>query len=142
MSQSSKLATGCGHQHLTWYGALWSLPCTLVGIGFALLSGVLPLYDRGLLVAESRRGLAYLTLVRRGFTAITFGRVVIAVKPLTAELRQHEEHHVRQYGLLGVLFFPLYLFLTAINGYRANPFEEAARRCAERFVGREEKHGT
>ena len=135
MSRTNKPASGCGHPHLTWFGALWSLPCSLVGLGFALLSGALPRYDCGIFVAVSRRGLAYLALTRRGFMAITFGRVVISVKPLTPEVRQHEEHHVRQYGQLGILFFPLYLIMTALRGYFANPFEVQARRCAEQFVG-------
>jgi len=121
---------GCRTRHLTWLGALWSLPNTLIGLGFALLSGVIPAPRDGLLVAHSNRGLAYLFLTRRGFGAITFGRVVVSAIPLTPRLLMHESHHARQYETLGPLFLPIYLWLHARYGYAANPLEREAEACA------------
>ena len=81
-------------------------------------------------MAVSNRGLAYVFVTRRGFGAITFGRVVISAVPLTARLLMHESHHTRQYEVLGVFFLPIYLFLHARRGYAANPLEREAEACA------------
>jgi hypothetical protein len=118
-------------------GLLWSLPNTLLGLGFALLSAtsIQPRPQHGLLVAESNRGLAYLFLTRRGFGAITFGRVVISATPVTPRLLMHESHHARQYEVLGVFFLPIYLFLHARSGYAANPLEREAEACAAHATG-------
>ncbi len=124
------VAVGCGYRHLTLLGALWSLPNTLIGIGFALLSGTLPRVRDGVLVAESDRGLANLFLTRRGFGAITFGRVIVSATPITADLLMHESHHARQYEVLGPFFIPLYLVLQARHGYAKNPLELEAADCA------------
>jgi hypothetical protein len=121
---------GCGTRHLTTLGAVWTLPNTLVGLLFALLSGVLPRPRAGLLVAEANRGLAYLFLTRRGFGAITFGRVVTSAIPVTARLLMHEAHHARQYEVLGPFFIPVYLWLQARYGYQRNPLEVEAEACA------------
>ena len=72
------------------------MPNTLVGLGFALLSGVIPRVRDGLLLGESNTGLAHLFLTRRGFGAITFGRVVVSAVPITPRLLVHESHHARQ----------------------------------------------
>src|ERR1700694_1297128 len=112
MDQAARIVTvGCRTRHLTFLGALWSLPNTLIGLGFALLSLGLPVPRDGLLVAHSNRGLAYLFLTRRGFGAITFGRVVVSGIPLTPRLLMHESHHARQYEVLGPFFLPIYLLL-------------------------------
>jgi hypothetical protein len=111
-------------------GALWSLPNTLLGLGFAMLSGAVPRPSNGLLVAHANRGLAHLFLTRRGFGAITFGRVVVSAIPLTPRLLMHESHHARQYEVLGPLFLPTYLWLHARHGYLANPLEKEAEACA------------
>jgi hypothetical protein len=126
------LTAGCGTRHLTRLGLLWSLPDTLIGLGFALLSLTWPRPRRGLLVANSNRGLAYLFLTRRGFGAITFGRVIVSSVPITARLLMHESHHTRQYEVLGVFFLPIYLLLHARRGYAANPLEREAQACAAR----------
>ncbi len=123
---------GCGFRHLTWLGAAWSSPNTLVGLAFALLSAARPRRRGGLLVAESNRGLARLFLTRRGFGAITFGRVVVSAEPLTERVLRHEEHHARQYDVLGLFFIPLYLWYQARDGYARNPFEREAEACAAR----------
>jgi hypothetical protein len=131
MDQAARIVTvGCHTRHLTVLGALWSLPNTLIGLGFALLSLALPRPRMGLLVVHSNRGLAYLFLTRRGFGAITFGRVVVSAIPLTPRLLVHESHHSRQYEVLGPLFLPIYLWLHARHGYAANPLEVEAEACA------------
>ncbi|MBV9326323.1 MAG: hypothetical protein JO352_21370 [Chloroflexi bacterium] len=117
-------------------GLVWSLPNTLIGLGFALLSLTWPRPHHGLLLARSNRGFAYLFLTRRGFGAITFGRVVISATPLTPRLLMHEGHHTRQYEVLGMCFLPIYLFLHARRGYAANPLEREAEACAARAFDR------
>jgi len=121
---------GCGTRHLTSLGALWSLPNTLIGLGFAALSGTVPRPRDGVLVAKSNRGLAYWFLTRRGFGAITFGRVVTSAVEVTPRLLVHESHHSRQYEVLGPFFLLVYLFLHARRGYAANPLELEAEACA------------
>ena len=110
---------------------LWSLPNSVIGLGFALLSGALPRCREGLLVAESNRGLAYWFLTRRGFGAITFGRVVTCAIEVTPQLLVHESHHSRQYETLGLLYLFVYLWLHFRHGYAANPLEVEAAACAE-----------
>jgi hypothetical protein len=124
------LTVGCGTRHFTWLGLAWSLPNTLIGVVFALLSLSVPRRCDGVLVAESNRGLAYLFLTRRGFGAITFGRVITSAIPLDARLLVHESHHSRQYEVLGPFFLPVYLWLHARHGYANNPLEREAEACA------------
>ena len=121
---------GCGTRHLTRLGAAWSLPNTLIGLAFAVLSGALPRFQDGLLIARSNRGLAYLFLTRRGFGAITFGRVVVSAIPITPRLLVHESHHARQYEIFGPFYLLVYLWLHARRGYAANPLELEAEACA------------
>ena len=113
---------------------MWSLPNTLIGLGFAALSFTWPRGSNGLLLAESNRGLAYWFLTRRGFGAITFGRVITSAVPITPGLLAHESHHCRQYEILGPWFVPVYLFLQARYGYAANPLEREAAACGERAI--------
>jgi hypothetical protein len=122
--------TGCGYRHLTWLGGFWSLPDTLLGLLFALASASLPHPVQGLLVAEASHGLARWFLTRRGFGAITFGRVIVSTTPLTPHLLMHESHHVRQYEVLGPTFIPYYLWLQARSGYAHNQLELEAEACA------------
>ena len=124
------LTVGCRTRHLTFLGLVWSLPNTMIGLAFAALSLVIPRPRGGVLVGESNHGLAYLFLTRRGFGAITFGRVVISAVPITPRLLVHECHHARQYEVLGPLFLPVYLWLHARHGYLANPLEREAEACA------------
>ena len=123
--------TGCRTRHLTHLGALWSLPNSLLGILFALCSLSLPRRHDGLLLARSKRGLAYLFLTRRGFGAITFGRVVTSAIEVTPHLVVHESHHSRQYEVFGPWYLLVYLFLHATRGYHANPLEVEAEACAQ-----------
>src|ERR1700737_2062671 len=124
------VTVGCRTRHLTLLGALWTLPNTFIGLGFSLLSGTVPRPYDGLLVAQSTSGLANLFLSRRGFGAITFGRVVVSAIPLTPRLLMHESHHARKYEVLGLFFLPIYLLLHARHGYAANPLEQEAEACA------------
>jgi hypothetical protein len=128
------LTVGCRTRHLTWLGLFWSLPDTFIGLGFAALSLAVPRRQGGLLVAQSHRGLAWLFLTRRGFGAITFGRVIVSAVPVTARLLVHEGHHVRQYEVLGPFFLPIYLLLHARAGYVANPLEAEAEACSRGAV--------
>ncbi len=128
--------TGCGTRHFTLVGALWSLPNTLIGVCFAALSGALPHWRCGLLVARSNRGLAYWFLTRRGFGAITFGRVVTSAIEVTPHLLVHESHHSRQYEVLGPYYLVVYLWLHFTRGYAQNPLELEAESCAQRAVYR------
>ena len=111
---------------------MWSLPNSVIGVLFAVLSLALPRPCDGLLVAQSNRGLAYLFLTRRGFGAITFGRVITSAIPVTSRLLMHESHHARQYEVLGPFFIPTYLWLQARHGYVGNPLEVEAEACAQR----------
>ena len=122
---------GCRTRHLTTLGLVWGSPNTVRGLGFALLSAVVPRWRDGLLVAESNRGLAYVFLTRRGFGAITFGRVVVSCVPVTERLLVHEGHHARQYEVLGPWFLPVYLWNHARCGYLSNPLEREAEACAQ-----------
>jgi hypothetical protein len=128
------LTVGCSTRHMTWLGLLWSLPNTLLGLGFAALSLAIPMPRGGLLVAETNRGLAYLFVTRRGFGAITFGRVVVSATPITPRLLVHEGHHARQYEVLGPFFLPVYLWLHVRHGYAANPLEREAEACATNAI--------
>ncbi len=128
------VTAGCGTRHLTWLGLLWSLPDTLIGLAFAALSLAMPRKCHGLLVATADRGLARLFLTRRGFGAITFGRVVVSATPITESLLAHESHHARQYEVLGPFFLPVYLWLHARRGYWTNPLEIEAERCGANSV--------
>jgi hypothetical protein len=123
--------TGCRTRHLTRLGAVWTVPNTLIGVGFAVLSGAIPRPREGLLVAESNRGLAYWFLTRRGFGAITFGHVVTSAIEVTPHLLVHESHHSRQYEVLGPFYLPVYLFLHFTRGYKNNPLELEAEACAQ-----------
>jgi len=74
----------------------------------------------------SDRGLAHLVLTRRGYAAITFGRVVVFAREPTDLLWRHELRHTRQYERIGLAFLPLYLRLYARHGYAAHPLEREA----------------
>ena len=81
----------------------------------------------GVWLVESDRALARWLLTRRGYVAITLGRVVIATRPLSPAERRHESAHLDQFRTLGWRFLPLYLFYHWRHGYTGNPLEVAAR---------------
>ncbi|MGH2450771.1 MAG: hypothetical protein ACRDGE_05795 [Candidatus Limnocylindria bacterium] len=72
------------------------------------------------------RGLAARVLTRRGYGAITFGRVVVSAAEPSARTWRHELRHATQYAWLGCAFIPLYLLLYLVHGYSAHPFERDA----------------
>ncbi len=74
------------------------------------------------------RGLARLILSRRGYSAITFGHVVVAARDPADVVWRHERRHVHQYERLGCAFLPLYLLLYRRHGYSAHPLERDASR--------------
>jgi hypothetical protein len=76
----------------------------------------------------SGRGLAYLILSRRGYSAITFGHVIVSAREPVDAIWRHELGHVRQYERLGCAFLPLYLLLYRRHGYREHPLERDASR--------------
>ena len=82
----------------------------------------------------SDRGLAHLVLTRRGYAAITFGRVVVFAHAPTDTLWRHELRHVRQYERMGLAFLPLYLRLYAKHGYAAHPLERDASEAGTLFA--------
>src|SRR5918999_5274637 len=117
-------------------GFLWTLPNTILGLLLGIVSlqpprlkGPLIVFDRG------ARGYSWL-IPKFGFSAQTFGFVVISVKPLRGSLYEHERHHVRQYCVLGPLYLPIYGVLFLFHGYRRHPFElEASHVARIRMAG-------
>jgi len=123
---------------------IWALPASLLGgvVGIAaLLVGASWRWHSG--VAEvtlfpgsaSRARLAHWS----GFSAITFGHVVLALRDEDqTTLRAHERVHVAQYERWGVLFllaYPAESLLQLLCGRRPyfdNRFEVAARAGASR----------
>lgn len=77
----------------------------------------------------SDRGLAHVILSRRGYSAITFGHVIVSAREPADEIWRHELGHVRQYDRLGCAFLPLYLLLYQRRGYRDHPLERDASRA-------------
>lgn len=84
----------------------------------------------GCFLYVSDRGLANRILTRRGYVAITLGRVVVFTREPTPRLWRHEMAHVEQYRRYGLAFLPLYLWMYARHGYAAHPFERQADELA------------
>lgn len=111
----------------------WASPLTIVGFGFAALSGRRPAWspEHGCFVAEGIRGPSASALQLVGASANTVGHVVLSrQEPISPTLLAHEAVHVRQGERFGLLLFPLYVWLGARYGYRDHPLERAARRGA------------
>ena len=94
----------------------------LVGI----LSGARPRFRDDCFLYVSDRGLARLILSRRGYSAITFGHVIVAAGHPPDRIWRHELRHVRQYEAMGCAFLPLYVLLYRRHGYGAHPLERDA----------------
>lgn len=117
---------------------LWALPCSVVGalLGMAIvaLGGSARRVDHTIEVAlavEQPHTPAWARQLR--FSAITLGHVIVGQShQALAALRAHERVHVRQYELLGPLFFvacPGASVWALIRGrcpYRGNHFEKQA----------------
>ena len=97
-----------------------------IGHALGLLSGARPQFRDGCFEYVSDRGLARRVLSRRGYSAITFGHVIVSSRKLDDGLWQHEKRHVAQYERIGLAFLPLYLKLYARHGYGAHPLERDA----------------
>lgn len=109
-------------------GFVWALPGTIVGLFLGATTFSRPDAKDGVLVFSSARGFGALHR-RMGFSAITFGHVVVANRPLTDTEWAHELVHVRQWEALGPIMLLAYP-IASVAGYRRNPFEAAARRKA------------
>lgn len=107
----------------------WTSPNTLLGLVLGVLAFQAPRATSGILVFDGpvRGSLWVIRLFRR--TAITFGHVVLANRPVEGPLFAHERHHVRQYERLGPLYLPVYLIIYLFTGYRRHPFEVSATRA-------------
>ena len=126
--------------HLARY--TWAAPCSAIGLIAALpaiLTGGRPRLIGGVLeVAVAAPGTRMAGLMRHSpFGAITFGHVIIGVdQDQLAQLRDHEQQHVRQYELWGPLFFLAYpasslmQLMLGRDPYRDNHFEVQAREQA------------
>jgi len=109
-------------------GFVWSLPGTVIGLALGATMATRPAMHDGAMVFTANRGFGALHR-RLGFSAITFGRVILANRPLDETIMRHELAHVRQWDAFGPLTFVAYP-LASIRGYRRNPFEVAARKSA------------
>jgi len=116
----------------------WASPATLVGLLLSTLAFALGARGR---IVEGAIEIAGggvgggISRLPRGcrFCAITLGHVILGVDHATlAHCRRHEQVHVRQYERWGVLFFPLYLASSLLQGVRGrdpyldNAFEREA----------------
>jgi hypothetical protein len=126
---------------------LWASPCSLVGIALAFpvlaAGGTARRVGPALEVVVHRDALPSRSPLRRlPFAAITFGHVVVALSGRQlAVLRAHEHVHVRQYEVLGALFFPAYALASLValargrSAYAGNAFEvQACRKCGSAGV--------
>jgi hypothetical protein len=116
----------------------WAAPYSLLGLLFGLLAVLLGATGRHAAGALEFGGGGLGRLLRWlpprfSFAAITFGHVILGVDHATlAEMREHEQVHVRQYERWGPLYVPAYLmsslveFLRGRNPYRDNYFERQA----------------
>lgn len=110
----------------------WAGPATLAGTLAALAGGRVPRRAgaHGCLVAAPVAGPTGAVLRQLGAGAATIGHVVVARGVPSHALLAHEAVHARQHERLGPLFPVAYGLAQARWGYRANPFEVAARRGA------------
>lgn len=88
------------------------------------------MFRDGCFLYVSDRGPARWVLARRGYAAITLGRVIVFTHEPTPALWRHELGHVAQYERYGLAFLPLYLWLLRRHGYAAHPFEREATELA------------
>ena len=68
-------------------------------------------------------------LTRRGFSAITFGHVIVSAREPTPAIWRHELRHLAQYERIGLAFLPLYLWLHFRRGYARHPLER--KQCGQ-----------
>lgn len=117
---------------------LWAAPNTLLGLvlgGIGVLFGASVGREQGVVeICGGRIGRGLARLPRSlSFSAMTLGHVILAVdRSALAQLRRHEQVHVRQYECWGPLFLPAYVLSSLVqllrgrNPYRENHFERQA----------------
>lgn len=116
----------------------WAAPYSLLGLVFGLLALMLGARAHPAAGALEFGGGALGRLLRWlparfSFSAITFGHVILGVDDSTlAEMREHEQVHVRQYEQWGPLYIPAYLLSSVVqllrgrDPYLDNHFEREA----------------
>ena len=116
----------------------WAAPYSLLGLLLGLLAVLFGATARRAAGALEIGGGLLGSLLRRlppqlSFAAITFGHVILGVDHRTlAEMRAHEQVHVRQYEQWGPLFLPAYVasslwqLACGRRCYRDNWFERQA----------------
>lgn len=104
-----------------------------IGHLVGLLSFARPTLRDGCYLYVSDRGLARLILSRRGYSAITFGHVIVVVAAPPEAIWRHELRHVWQYERLGCAFLPLYVLLYLRRGYGRHPLERDAAGASRLF---------
>lgn len=115
---------------------LWVAPATLLGLIAALASFSIPHRSGGVALCRTDRGFARWFLLKRGYSAITLGHVVLVTSAASPDILSHELVHVRQVEKWGPLFLPAYLGAMVLvrlrggNPYWDNPFEVEAREAA------------
>jgi hypothetical protein len=114
---------------------VWAAPMTAAGLVVGALTGARPQLRDGVVWFVGARGIAHALLYTRGFSAATFGHVVVARQEPTRRLVTHELVHVRQAERLGLFMAPVYLALYAVYGYARHPMERAARRAVRLAAG-------
>jgi hypothetical protein len=128
---------------------LWAAPYSCLGLllgGVAALFGATAQLHAGALeFAGGKLGSLLARLPPRlSFSAITFGHVILGTDHATlAQMRRHEQVHVRQYERWGPLYIPAYLLSSLFelvrggNPYLDNYFEkEAYAKAPARPAGR------
>jgi hypothetical protein len=122
-------------------GKLWALPCTLLGLAFALFGYAVSLGRTApmqMLLGNNAVQFLNHTWVLTG-RAVVLGNVIIYGRGAhpgqcgvygddCVQLGRHEQAHTYQYQVLGVLFIAAYFLLGGLRGPRVNPFERAAQR--------------
>lgn len=116
----------------------WAAPYSLLGLSLgaiAMLFGATARVASGAVeIGGGLLGRWFRRLPPRcSFAAITFGHVILGLDHTTlAQLREHEQVHVRQYERWGPLYVPAYLVSSLValmrgeNPYRDNHFEKEA----------------
>lgn len=117
-------------------GYLWSAPTVLV----TLLVFLLPLWalrqlgpagwSLGAWEWEVRAGSFWDRTWAPDWAGATLGWAILYAPGVRAAATVHEHRHVQQSLVLGPLYVPVWLFCTALYGYRNNPLEVDARAAA------------
>lgn len=122
------------------FRVLWAAPCSMLGIALAIpvlaSGGTARRVGPAIEVVVHQDTLPSRSPLRRlPFAAITFGHVIVAQSGRQLDvLRAHEHVHVRQYEVLGPLFFAAYALASLValargrSAYAGNAFEVQACR--------------